>query len=250
MKSCKELVKEFQLIEIDDKIDIWLDYNKEREYLTFDNFKNVFYTNYQIKKTNQIDAILSTLYVCFCLKMSKRGVGIQDLQNKYNNIYFDFLQSLELKGYCNSPVGIQQIDFKILSQNFDSESYSSFDNYLFYNYATKNMKFKYFNSLGREPIMYQSYGNKLDLVSYTIDKLAENFEGHKFNKLKTNVYKLNFSTNLDDTGLVSRFGLERTETIKSMCLVINTENYNNYQNNADLFTKEKFLINEAKNELR
>ena len=39
------------------------------------------------------------------------------------------------------------------------------------------MKFKYFNSLGREPIMYQSYGNKLDLVSYTIDKLAENFEG-------------------------------------------------------------------------
>ena len=160
------------------------------------------------------------------------------------------MQSLELKGYCNSPVGIQQIDFKILSQNFDSESYSSFDNYLFYNYATKNMKFKYFNSLGREPIMYQSYGNKLDLVSYTIDKLAENFEGHKFNKLKTNVYKLNFSTNLDDTGLVNRFGLERTETIKSMCLVINTENYNNYQNNADLFTKEKFLINEAKNEFR
>ena len=98
--------------------------------------------------------------------------------------------------------------------------------------------------------MYQSYGNKLDLVSYTIDKLAENFEGHKFNKLKTNVYKLNFSTNLDDTGLVNRFGLERTETIKSMCLVINTENYNNYQNNADLFTKEKFLINEAKNEFR
>jgi len=249
MKLFKELVKDLDLIEVDDKIDSWLDYNKEREYLTFKEFESIFYKTTNTKQTNSTTAVLSVLFYCFCLKMSKKGIGIQDFKNKYNNIYFEFLKSMELKGYCNSPTGIHQIDFKILAENFESENYSSFENYLFYNYATKNMKFKFFNSLGREPLIYQSYGNKVDLVSYTIDKLAEKFEQHKNNMKQTNVYKLNFNTNLDDSGLVSRFGLERTEIIKSMCLVVNPEAFS-FNINVNDITKEKYLIHEAKNELK
>lgn len=233
----------------DEKVERVLETFKDVPYLTFDAFRNIFYTKYQKSKTKTIDNVLSALFYCYCLKTTKKGIGLQDISEKYNNIYFDFLKSLELKGYCNSPIGMQDIDFTILSQNFDAEGYGAFKDYLFYNRLTKNYKFKYFNSLGREPNVYASYGNKIDLVSYTIDIFAENFASHKAIQHKSNVYKFNFNTNLDDSGLIKRFGNERAETLKEISHVINVQEYNKFSNAVER-TKEEFLIKGVINELR
>jgi hypothetical protein len=233
----------------DEKVERVLEVYKDTPYLTFDVFRNTFYNKYQLSKSKTIDNVLSALFYCYCLKTTKKGIGLQDISDKYNNKYFEFLKSLELKGYCNSPASMQDIDFTILSQNFDSEGYGAFKDYLFYNKLTKNYKFKFFNSLGREPALFTSYGNKIDIISHTIDVLEENFSSHKSIQYKSNVYKINFSTNLDDSGLIKRFGNERFDTLKQISHLINVEEYNHFSKAVER-TKEEFLIKGVVNELR
>jgi hypothetical protein len=238
MKSYKEIFSENQYNFNKDEIDnIFKDEMQKYSYLSFNEFKSLFYTNYQIKENNSTTAILSVLFYAFCLNLSKRGVGIIDKTEKYNNIYFDFIQNRCLNGFINSPQVMHKLDYSILSNSFEIEEYIGLNESLFNNYLIKDKKFKYWGSLGREPKLFKSYGNEIDIVKYSIELINQKFNPNANNYT---LYKLNFSTNLDFDGMVERFGKDVTDSIYNITKIIDLENYNQLMQ-LENFNKNRFI---------
>lgn len=204
-------LKKMQIDEVAEKY-------KDAPFLTYKIFKDNFRDIYKVWDKN-IETILILMYIKFVRRNSPTGLGLLDPSSKYGNIYYDYVQK-HCGGYINSPHRFQLMDLSILQDSYNRDQTSGLNEVLFNNYATKNFKYKYFDSFGTGN-NYAKFNKNLDLMQETLNLLIQQ---NIRNKHYTKKYYIVFHSNLDLAGLKEIFGLEFMDLLSQCVLIVNVQN--------------------------